>query len=402
MSPGVLATAPTVDFARMRAERRARLREAMAANGLDALVLIGPSNQEYAGIRQPAADAMRMHYEAAVVIITSRPDEAPFVWTPFPEGVPDDVPPDHVHGPLLLEFPEGVDALARAIGDVAPDAVRIGFDEITTPMMGVLPALLAGVDLGDATVATGAARIVKTPDEVACLRHSQHINEVAMYDVEAALRPGVRQNELSAIFLRGVFEQGASSSIIDPIWNITPLSVATGSFTANGDVGFPLASNDRFLREGDLILCDTGITWMGYHSDFGKTWICSVDPKPTAAQRECFTRWSEVIEAVYTTIKPGATCGDLVRAAAGVEPKHALRHFYLGHGCGCDSGEPPFIGSDLGIAYDDTVELVPGMVFVLEPVVWRDGIGGYRSEEIVVVTDSGFDTLTTYGYSPFG
>ena len=64
--------------------------------------------------------------------------------------------------------------------------------------------------------------------------------------------------------------------------------------------------------------------------------------------------------------------------------------------------EPPFIGSDLGIAYDDTVELVPGMVFVLEPVVWRDGIGGYRSEEIVVVTDSGFDTLTTYGYSPFG
>ena len=154
-------------------------------------------------------------------------------------------------------------------------------------MIGVLPGLLAGIELGDATLATGAARIIKTPDEVACLRHSQHINEVAMYDVEAALRPGVRQNELSAIFLRNVFEQGASSSIIDPIWNITPLSVASGTLTANGDVGFPLASNDRFLREGDLILCDTGITWMGYHSDFGKTWICSVDPKPTAAQRAC-------------------------------------------------------------------------------------------------------------------
>ena len=171
-----------------------------------------------------------------------------------------------------------------------------------------------------------------------------------MYDVEAALRPGVRQNELSAIFLRNVFEHGASSSIIDPIWNITPLSVAAGTRTANDDVGFPLASNDRFLREGELILCDTGITWMGYHSDFGKTWICSVDPRPTAEQRACYTRWCEVIDAVYATIKPGATCGDLVRAAASVEPKHALRHFYLGHGCGCDSGEAPFIGSDLGIA----------------------------------------------------
>jgi Xaa-Pro aminopeptidase len=109
-----------------------------------------------------------------------------------------------------------------------------------------------------------------------------------------------------------------------------------------------------------------------------------------------------VIEAVYATIKPGATCGDLVRAAASVEPKHAFRHFYLGHGAGCDSGEAPFIGSDLGIDYDDTVELVPGMVFVLEPVVWREGVGGYRSEEIVVVTDDGFEKLTTYGYTPFG
>ena len=244
--------------------------------------------------------------------------------------------------------------------------------------------------------------LLKTPDEIECLRHAQHINEVAMHDVEAALRPGVRQNELSAIFLRNVFEQGASSSIIDPIWSLTPLSVAAGTHTANADVGFPLASNDRFLREGDLIMCDTGITWMGYHSDFGKTWICSVDPKPTAEQRAVYERWCEVIDAVYATIKPGATCGDLVRAAAAVEPKHALKHFYLGHGCGCDSGEAPFIGSDLGIAFDDTVELAPGMVFVLEPVVWRDGAGGYRSEEIVAVTDDGFEKLTTYGYTPFG
>src|SRR5881227_4460941 len=103
MSPELRAPAPAVDFARMRGERRARLRDAMAANGFDALVLIGPSNQEYAGIRQPTADAMRMHHEPVVVIISSRPDDAPFVWTPFPEGVPDDVPLDHLHGPLLLE-----------------------------------------------------------------------------------------------------------------------------------------------------------------------------------------------------------------------------------------------------------------------------------------------------------
>jgi Xaa-Pro dipeptidase len=389
-----------VDFARMRSARRARLREAMAVAGLDAVVLLGPSNQEYAGIRQPAADAMRMHHEPVVVVVTATGD-APWVWTGFPEGLPDEVPDSQVGGPLLLEFPEAVTALARALHDLLPGGGRLGIDELTSPMLGVFPALLDGIELCDATLATGAARILKTPDEIACLRHSQRINEIAMYDVEAALRPGVRQNELSGLFLRRVFELGASSSIIDPIWNLTPLSIAAGSLTANADVGFPLASNDRFLREGDLILCDTGITWMGYHSDFGKTWICSVDPRPTPAQRECYVRWCEVMDAVYGAIKPGATCGDLVRTAATVEPKHSLRHFYLGHGAGCDSSEAPFIGSDLGIEFDDTVQLAEGMVFVLEPVIWRDGVGGYRSEEIVVVTEDGFDRLTTYGYTPF-
>ena len=205
MSSGALVDAPAVDFARMRRERRSRLRDAMATNGFDAVVLVGPSNQEYAGIRQPPNDAMRMHHEPVVVIVTADGD-APFVWTGFPEGVPDDVPEEQVHGPLLLEFPEGVRGLTDAIRAVAPSARRIAFDEMTSPMIGTLPGLLPGIELADATLATGAARIIKTPDEVACLRYSEHINEVAMYDVEAALRPGVRQNELSAIFLRNVFE----------------------------------------------------------------------------------------------------------------------------------------------------------------------------------------------------
>ena len=389
-----------IDFPRMRKARRARLRDAMATQGFDAVVLLGPSNQEYSGVGQPCADAMRMHYESVVVIVDGSGD-APHVWTPFPEGVPDDVPSDQVHGPIAIEFAEGTEALARAVAQTVPGARRIGIDELSGPMIQGLSPLCPGVEWADATLATGAARIIKTPDEVACMRQAQRINEIAMYDVEAALRPGVRQNELSGIFLRRCFELGASTSIIDPIWNITPLSVAAGTLTANGDVGFPLASSDRFLREGDPILCDTGITWRGYHSDFGKTWICSVDPTPSRELQECYHRWCEVMEAVYATIKPGATCGDLDRAAASVEPKFALKQFYLGHGAGCDSAEAPFIGSDLGLAFDDTVELAAGMVFVLEPVVWRDGFGGYRSEEIVHVTDGGFEVLTTYGYTPF-
>ena len=83
-----------------------------------------------------------------------------------------------------------------------------------------------------------------------------------------------------------------------------------------------------------------------------------------------------------------------------VRTKSALSaHYYLGHGVGCDSAEAPFI--DLGLAFDDTVELAPGMVFVLEPVVWRDGVGGYRSEELHRRHRRRLEQLTAYGYTPF-
>ena len=50
----------------------------------------------------------------------------------------------------------------------------------------------------------------------------------------------------------------------------------------------------------------------------------------------------------------------------------------------------PFVGTDLGDAFDASIVLQPGMVLVFEPVVWDDGHAGHRSEEIVAVTDDGY------------
>jgi Xaa-Pro aminopeptidase len=62
----------------------------------------------------------------------------------------------------------------------------------------------------------------------------------------------------------------------------------------------------------------------------------------------------------------------------------------------------PLIGTDLGPAFDDSIVLAPGMVLVIEPVIWDDGDGGYRSEDVVAVTDDGWVALSDYTYEPFG
>jgi Xaa-Pro aminopeptidase len=44
----------------------------------------------------------------------------------------------------------------------------------------------------------------------------------------------------------------------------------------------------------------------------------------------------------------------------------------------------------------------PGMVVVFEPVIWEDGAAGYRSEDIVAVTDTGWVKLSGSTYEPYG
>ena len=56
-----------------------------------------------------------------------------------------------------------------------------------------------------------AAKITKTPDEVACIRHAQLVNELAMIDAQKIQRPGVRRIDVSAAFLRRAFELGATA-----------------------------------------------------------------------------------------------------------------------------------------------------------------------------------------------
>src|SRR3546814_20996960 len=63
-----------------------------------------------------------------------------------------------------------------------------------------------------------AARLVKTVDEPSCLRHAMWITEQAMAEVQAGLRPGARQVDLTATLPPRVFELGAAANDLDPLW----------------------------------------------------------------------------------------------------------------------------------------------------------------------------------------
>jgi Xaa-Pro aminopeptidase len=401
LTPAGAAHAGDLDLARMRRERLAKVQEGMASGGFAALVLLGNTAVRYAtGCEMLNVEISRNAYDPTIAVVLA--SGAPHVFTPYPEGAAPELPADHVHGPLLVEFDEGVAALVGALRDlVGAGEVLVGFDDLSGAMVERLAALAPGLTIGDAGTVLGPAKILKTPDEIACIQRAQSINETAMYDVYAALRPGVRQSDLSGIFLRRIFELGATGNHVDPIWQAMARSIGAGPYTVHGDVAFPLNSTDAILREGDLVMNDTGIIYEGYASDFGRTWLVG-DTPPTPRQVDQCKRWQDVVARVLAITRPGATGLDLHRAGrAGEARKPWLEHFYLIHGIGTDSAEMPLIGTDLGEEFDESIVLAPGMVMVLEPVIWDDGDGGYRAEEVVVVTDDGYRCLSHFPYLPF-
>ena len=399
--PLAIPTEP--DLGRMQADRGAKLQAVMGEQGIDAMILLGNSNVSYAtGARWPLADPGRANVERPVAVVVAGEDR-PHLFTPFHDPGPDlPLPEDHLHGPVYVEFDEGAEVFARTLGDLLPNGRRLAFDELPGAMRRTYDVISPDGPPASADDVIGVAKLTKTPDELAFLRTGLKITEHAIAPVQAALAPGMRQTELTARFLHGAFEFGADANILDPIWQVMPARLADGPWTTHGDIACPLLTTERELVEGDLLWVDTGISYAGFASDFGRTWV--VGREPSGREKRQFRAWRENIEAVLEVTRAGATGLDLTRAALSVSDGRRpwMPHFYLGHGLGIESAEPPFIGTDLGDAYDERQVLTPGTVVVLEPLVWDEGAGGYRAEEVIVITEDGWLSLTDYPYDPYG
>lgn len=394
----------TPDLTRMRSETGARLRSAMSDFAVEALILLGNSNVVYAtGVSWPLLDAGLSYVERPVAVVLAD-DPWPHLFLPFREGVGSEsgLPADHLHGPVYLEFDEGVENFARVVENLIPAGAVVAVDELTGAMRRSRQRLFRSGPPLEAAMVVGAAKVIKTPDELACIRAACRITEAAMVDVQAALAPGIRQIDLSAGFLRRAFELGAMANMLEPIWQVMPETKAEGVWTNHGDLALPLLTTERELSAGDVLWTDVSITYAGYCSDFGRTWV--VGQEPTPRQQAQFSKWRDIVSAVLDVTRAGVTAAELNRAAtkANGGSRPWLPHFYLAHSIGVDASETPQIGSDLGDEYEENFVLESGMVLVLEPVVWEDGTGGYRSEEIIVITEEGLIPLTDYPYDPYG
>ncbi|MBI3026064.1 MAG: aminopeptidase P family protein, partial [Candidatus Tectomicrobia bacterium] len=221
------------------------------------------------------------------------------------------------------------------------------------------------------------AKVVKTQDEIACLKVATVMTEAAMDRAIDFLKPGVRECEVLGVAWQTMTALGSE-------WTQCANIVCSGPYTAP----YRRFTSDRIIRKGDPVIIDIGGCFNGYWGDFTRTWICG-DIAPTEDQIDWHQRCYNSVWNACAQCRPGKTTLDVYKAA---EP-YILDS--LGHGSGTNPWELPYFSP---AAYDDPMKLEPGMTANLEPYAGKPGVGGFRLENNVVVTTGEPDIYTPYPY----
>lgn len=381
----------------MGTHQRERLARVMEAEGLEALVATTPENLFYVTGYRSLVHAISRGIELYGVFTRQGTGlVVPFIDT---AGVAaDGISCDRVacYGKFFFEYatepgavgetirqwtstpaPSPADALAAVLDDLGVRGKRIGFDE-----GGLFPQAwrraeewLAGSVLVPAYQLFRAARMVKSPDEVACLERAAQIAEEGVAAVRGMLKPGVTERDAVLVYEQEVLKRGAA-----PFFTV----ITIGERAALADV-YP---SERALKPGDLIRFDVGCSYRGYRSDIARTAVLG---KPTEKQARYYAAALVGEEAAIAAMKPGVPAGDIFDVAVKVTRESGIPHYqrhHVGHGIGLEGYDPPVITPG-----NETI-LEPGMVFCVETPYYEHGWGGIQVEDLVEITTGGARLLT--------
>lgn len=223
-----------------------------------------------------------------------------------------------------------------------------------------------------------ALRITKSPGEVALIKAAFAITCAAFNEVAADIEVGHTEREIAWRLQGAMLARGAEGPSF-------PIIVAAGEHAARPHH----EPGDRTIRAGEPIVIDMGARYEGYCADLTRTvWV----GEPDARLREVYPVVEGAVEAVLERLNPGVVGSDLDGAARGhIEARGHGDAFVhgLGHGVGLRVHEGP------SASKTSKDELQAGHTLTIEPGAYYPDWGGVRIEDVVLVTEDGFEVLTS-------
>jgi len=226
---------------------------------------------------------------------------------------------------------------------------------------------------------TGILRRIKDAGEVAAISKAAQIAEAAVQNALAEVHVGMTESELAARIEFEFKRRGARKPSFDTI----------ALFGARSSLPHG-APGDTRLEPEMIILVDCGCVADHYCSDLTRTWFFGTLIPPWF--REIYEVTLQAQAAAIAAVRGGISCRD-VDAAAREVIRAAGYGPYFGHGTGHSVGLE--IHENPRVNMQDPSILEPGMVITVEPGIYLPGQGGVRIEDMVLVTETGAEVLTS-------
>jgi methionyl aminopeptidase len=221
---------------------------------------------------------------------------------------------------------------------------------------------------------------------------------------QAAIRPGIKTDEINTLVHEFTVKNGATPAPLEYRGFPKSVCVSANEVICHGIPG------ERVLKSGDIVNVDITSILNGYFADANKTFFVG---EPDADARKIVVVTRQCLKLAMAQVRPGNTVGDIgsaIQQYAEAQGCSVVREF-VGHGVGFEFHEPPQV-PHFG-RKGEGIELVPGMVFTIEPMInlgerhlkiledeWtavtRDGSLSAQFEQTILVTENGFESLTPY------
>lgn len=221
---------------------------------------------------------------------------------------------------------------------------------------------------------------------------------------EAAVKPGVVTDDINTLVHEFTLEHGAVPAPLNYRGYPKSVCISVNEVICHGIPGA------RKLEDGDIVNIDVTSILDGYYADANKTFFVGT-PDVDAKKIVAVARTS--LREGLAMVRPGNTVGDIgwaIQKYAESRGCSVVREF-VGHGVGIDFHESPQI-PHFG-RRGEGLALIPGMVFTVEPMInlgqkellvlddnWtavtKDGSLSAQFEQTILVTDTGYESLTPY------
>ncbi|WP_138468837.1 aminopeptidase P family protein [Poseidonocella sp. HB161398] len=369
--------------------RLARLRAAMARDGLEACLFTSMHNIAY------FSGFLYCSFGRPYGLVVTQQDSVT-----VSAGIDAGQPWRRSHGDNLTYTDWQRDNYWRAIRSVTGTGRRLGYeaDHMTLAQKALFDSFLAPSECADIAPAAMSQRMRKSPAELALIRQGAAVADAGGYAIRDAVRPGAREIDV-AMAGRDAMELEIARRFPEAEYRDTWVWFQSGINTDGAHN--PVTA--RQIAPGDILSLNAFPMISGYYTALERTMFAGA---PDAASLAIWEANVAAHEFGMSLLKPGASCDGVTAAINGFLEERGLlqyRSFGYGHSFGVLSH---YYGREAGLELREDIGTVlePGMVISMEPMLTipegQPGAGGYREHDILILTEDGAENITGYPYGP--